>query len=531
MPAVRRGLPEVLHGHQELDRRVRWAHVAEVPNLQGELNGNELILTTGIGPGIDARQQRKYVRQLVAHQAAALVIEIGTVYPSGVPAAILQEAMDGSLPVIALHRRVPFVDLTEAVHVALIELQNQGVRRSAEIQDEFLDLLVEGGGTRDVLNALAARIGNPVVFENAGRQLIAHVTHQADDDLTLAAWDSYSLRGEGTRTGVGALEAEVFVLGRIAGRLIALEVDGPLDELAQITLTRAATMVSLELRRRHYEEQLQAESRGLFLADLSRGAMTEHDAAHRAAAQGFTPRPGQMLPVVASWRSGRWQSLGATMERAWAALLPTLKQACSMHSRAVIIGQADADLLAVLDVDQREIDTGYLGGLAESIRRALERRGLDIDDLTIAFGPSELTWSALAPALRATCSAAGVARALPPRPWHDARRSSVADFIFAIRSSPELLHFIDRQLGALLGVDKRRSRALLDTLETYLAKGGRVTETARALHLERQSLYSRLRKIEALLDVDLGDGDVFLSLHLACRARQLLGEFGQEDWA
>ena len=56
-----------------------------------------------------------------------------------------------------------------------------------------------------------------------------------------------------------------------------------------------------------------------------------------------------------------------------------------------------------------------------------------------------------------------------------------------------------RRLGPLIDHDAKRKSKLLPTLETYLAHGGRKAETARAMHLERQSLYHRLGRIEALL--------------------------------
>ena len=65
-----------------------------------------------------------------------------------------------------------------------------------------------------------------------------------------------------------------------------------------------------------------------------------------------------------------------------------------------------------------------------------------------------------------------------------------------------------------------RGRVLLETLEAYLAAGGRKAEAARALHLERQSLYLRLQRIEEALGVSLDDEDVMLGLHLAVRARR-----------
>ena len=66
-----------------------------------------------------------------------------------------------------------------------------------------------------------------------------------------------------------------------------------------------------------------------------------------------------------------------------------------------------------------------------------------------------------------------------------------------------------------------RSRPpLLPTLETYLAHAGRKAETARELHLNRQTLYNRLARIGELLGTDLDDPQTVLALSLALRARR-----------
>ena len=115
---------------------------------------------------------------------------------------------------------------------------------------------------------------------------------------------------------------------------------------------------------------------------------------------------------------------------------------------------------------------------------------------------------------------AGAATALAPRRWYDARRPGVTDLLHDLRDTPELDAFVDEQLGPLLEGGSARQRALLETLEAYLAAGGRKAQAARALHLERQSLYLRLRRIEELLGVSLADEDAVLGLHLAVRARR-----------
>jgi len=77
-------------------------------------------------------------------------------------------------------------------------------------------------------------------------------------------------------------------------------------------------------------------------------------------------------------------------------------------------------------------------------------------------------------------------------------------------------------LGPLLAVGGDRGRDLLETLEAFLHCGGRKTEAAAVLGIERQSLYHRLSRIESILDINLKDGDSALALHLAVMIRRLL---------
>jgi DNA-binding PucR family transcriptional regulator len=76
------------------------------------------------------------------------------------------------------------------------------------------------------------------------------------------------------------------------------------------------------------------------------------------------------------------------------------------------------------------------------------------------------------------------------------------------------------QLEPLERLGQARGETAIRTLATYLDCQGSVAATARALHLHNAVSY-RLRRITALLGVDLDDPDERLALHLACRARLL----------
>jgi DNA-binding PucR family transcriptional regulator len=66
-----------------------------------------------------------------------------------------------------------------------------------------------------------------------------------------------------------------------------------------------------------------------------------------------------------------------------------------------------------------------------------------------------------------------------------------------------------------------RGETAIRTLAAYLDEQGSIVRTASVLHLHRNAVTYRLRRIIDLLGVDLDDPDQRLALQLACRARLL----------
>ncbi|MGW3099179.1 PucR family transcriptional regulator [Streptomyces sp. NPDC001102] len=117
---VRAAEPELLAGHAALDRPVRWVHSSEVYEGANFLDGGELLLTNGFGltdAGDEVR--RRYVRELAARGAAGLAVEVGRSLPH-MPGEVVDEAHRLGLPLLALHRVVPFVRITEAANRAIV---------------------------------------------------------------------------------------------------------------------------------------------------------------------------------------------------------------------------------------------------------------------------------------------------------------------------------------------------------------------------------------------------------------------------
>jgi purine catabolism regulator len=123
---VRAAEPELLAGEGALDRPVRWVHSSEVYEGANYLDGGELLLTNGFGlangsglTDADEEVRRRYVRELAARGAAGLAVEVGRALPS-MPAEVIDEARRLGMPLLALHRVVPFVRITEAANRAIV---------------------------------------------------------------------------------------------------------------------------------------------------------------------------------------------------------------------------------------------------------------------------------------------------------------------------------------------------------------------------------------------------------------------------
>jgi sugar diacid utilization regulator len=77
------------------------------------------------------------------------------------------------------------------------------------------------------------------------------------------------------------------------------------------------------------------------------------------------------------------------------------------------------------------------------------------------------------------------------------------------------------QLAPLERLGPARGETAIRTLAAYLDQQGSIVRTAGVLHLHRNAVAYRLRRITDLLGVDLDDPDQRLALQLACRARLL----------
>ncbi|QIB46620.1 PucR family transcriptional regulator [Streptomyces aureoverticillatus] len=524
LPGLRGGLPEVVTGADRLQRTVRWVHAGEVPNIASLLKGGELLLTTGLGLGTRPAEQRAFVRDLAERGIAALVVELGPRF-SRLPAALVDTARAAGLPLVQLHREVPFVTVTEEVHTEIVNGHYALLRRAEEVHRRCTDALLSGGGVPQVLSVLAEFSGNAVFLETADGQLLyaAGATSACADPLQV--WEGLRGRPEDrAEPPAGTVLVDVPGGGPGAGsvraRLVLLAVESALLPVHRIAAERAASSLAVVLMQARQEEELAARGRGDFLTDLAEGRITADDAPAQARVLGFKPGASPLLPMVMRIpdglpTGGGWAVLARAVSEELASVgVPVLLGVRPVEGRVpLLLGlRAEAERAAVAD------------RVAAALRAGAERAGMrragappPVVVVGVAGG-----WAAAASGLRHAAETATAAQGLPDRAWYDARRLDIDLLLWRLHQhdTAALAAFVDRAIGPLRDHDQRSKPPLLPTLQTYLAHAGRKAETARELHLNRQTLYNRLARIGELLGTDLDDPQTVLALSLALRARR-----------
>ncbi|MFF7186961.1 PucR family transcriptional regulator [Streptomyces sp. NPDC008222] len=521
LPGLRSGLPEVLAGADRLHRTVRWVHAGEVPNIASLLKGGELLLTTGYGLGTRPADQRAFVRTLAERGIAALVVELGPRF-TRLPAALVETARAAGLPLVQLHREVPFVTVTEEIHTEIVNGHYALLQRAEEVHRRCTEALLCGGGVPQVLQILADFGGNPVFLETAdGRLLYAAGTGPADTD-PLQVWEG--LRGQHKDTPpAGTVIVDVPGggpgTGSVRARLVLLPVAAPVAPVHRIAAERAAGSLAVVLMQARQEEELAARGRGDFLTDLAEGRITAEDAPAQARVLGFKPGGGPLLPVVMRLADGPAPGGGG-----WAVLARAVAEELGSVGVPVLLGvrPVEGRVPLLLGLRSESERSAVADRVAAALRAGVERAGMQrpgarppVVVVGVAGG-----WAAASAGLRHAAETATAAQGLPERPWHDARRLDIDLLLWRLRDHPDLAAFVDRAIGPLRDHDHRSRPPLLPTLETYLAHAGRKAETARELHLNRQTLYNRLARIGELLGTDLDDPQTVQALSLALRARR-----------
>ncbi|MDP4511593.1 PucR family transcriptional regulator [Nonomuraea turcica] len=171
---VRRMGLRLLAGPTSLTAVVRWVAVSELADPTPYLEGDELLLTTGMRLEADVS---RYVARLVARGVAGLGFGVGVSHEE-VPPALVEAADQAGLPLLEVPRETPFIAIGKAVSELLAAEQYEEITRAFAAQGRLTRAALRPEGMHAVIDRLAKEVGGwAALLDETGE--VRHATRGA----------------------------------------------------------------------------------------------------------------------------------------------------------------------------------------------------------------------------------------------------------------------------------------------------------------------------------------------------------------
>jgi purine catabolism regulator len=475
-------LAQELESLEGRDRSVVGAHVLEVPNPLRYVPPEWILLSTGMRLFRKPAAQRLFIAELAEGGIAALGFGVGVAFDRP-PSALMEEARTRDFPVFVVPEEMPFRDIIRFVDAQRLGHDLHALRRSITIHDRLLAAITQSDPEPAVTTRLARMLRCKVsLFDSFGS-----VVTTSDSSATQRQWNQLKAidvgaSGSDVYRRDGLFAASIAVDGVTLQWLVATTNDTSLEELVVERSIREATalLTTFQTLHRSRERSLTRQRSELLLAtiDVSVDVFKSKEPISVLVARGRElsvdlQSPGRIVALLPRGAVDLDAASDALETHLSQLRLPSLL--ARREGRLLLRVPVDFPVSSLLQVDQIR---GWSIGAG--------RAALGVQDLRRSFLDAELAVK-------------------------EAQRNGPGSFVE--QSTMRLVSWLLAQADP----DDARARAaevmkplaghsdLMATLRTYFASEMSVSDTARTLHLHKNSLRYRLRRIEHLMSRDLHD--------------------------
>ncbi len=554
---------KLLGGAGGLQRQVTWAATMHTrPPAFEALRGGELALlslsTLSALQEVDSSLTLAKVVQSLDEAAVAGVAVAGleeTRLSADAEQAIAL-ADKGALPLIALPRQPPLQAIERDIIAFVVSHQGGIEQRAAEVYQELLTLSLGRAGLREMIERLAVSVHKVALLEDANAGLLnaafpsdlEWANRQALERL-IAAHPARALfagspaappgapgqrglhalieRQDFSALGLARLVTPIRLSHGVAGYFSLVDRSQQVDALDRLILAQVAPLIALELARVEELAEVQQRLHGDVFDELLAGTATDYRQALARARQLGHDLSGSALVLVAAARQMEPPDEAVQQE---APEIPLWARRMMAEAEYFFPGvwarmRSTGELVLLVPVEpearQDELLPRFKSRLNELLARVEPWRAQE--GLSIGVGRRAQTIEALPRSYQEARQALMIGRRLfAGQPVTYFGELGVYRLLFHLRDTEDVQAFYEEVLGPLLEYDRRTENELVDTLETYFACNGNLSEAARQLHLHRNSLLYRLERIQEVLQADLEDADTRLSLQVALKMRHTL---------
>ncbi|MGH4001462.1 MAG: helix-turn-helix domain-containing protein, partial [Pseudonocardiaceae bacterium] len=427
-----------------------------------------------------------------------------------VPRALIDSCDAQGLPLVALIREVRFAAVIQEVGERIVAGQLAELRDAQRVHETFTELSIAEAGPDAILEAIQRLSGGAVVLETEQHQVLDYLSGPGSIAEFLADWSARSRLVE-IETRSTWDEANGWLLTWIGkrdrgwGRLVVQLAEPPSQAMVAAIERAAAALALHRLHDRQRDSALRRTHHELVLGLMA--DPTSEDLLRRCALAGLPTERRQLVGLTLRSRTADLspsthtvrldEVIAATVHAAHESRLPAL--VCEM----------DRDVRALVSVP---LSTDSRRAIEKMAGRIHQRHAVVIGAGRPALGPAAIGRT-LREAYHVFQSVHGRDRT-SGRAVHWLEDVHLRGLLAMLGDDERLRMFADRELDVLQGQDGGDDR-LIDAVRALLRHPTSKSQAAASLHVSRPVFYDRIAKAARLLDADLDDPEIRVSLQVA----------------
>ena len=515
---------QLVAGGVGLDRRVTWATRmrARLPAFE-RVRGGELALL--------ALSQLHRLDETLPHLLTSLhkegvaAIAIATSSLEGIEKETLSLADQLHLPLILLPLTAPLEEIEREVITFIVSFRSENERKATEITHQLMQLSVQGAGLQGICDSLAKTCNKWVIVQDADQELRCKAAPSDSETQTLPA----SLTDENLlNKGLRRITVPILIRHESVGYLSLIGKDIDFDYFERLILGQVTPILALEFARERDRNEVESRYSAEALMDVLQGNYQQTDEIlTRARLLGFDLLVPQLVAIFeigqneTEYPASSFQHLWSKrirheLQRIW----PT--SWISFEARRVLALLPINESTGTIESDFETTISTRIDRVKARLQQGRISNG-SMPTITVGIGRVAKDIQQISHSYREAQQALEIGRRLfGEGKIHYFARLGIYRLLFHLYGHQELSDFYQETLGPLVESDSRSNNALIETLECFFNCNGNLSETARTMHLHRNSLLYRLGRIEELLGQSLEDPELRLSLLIALKIRHML---------
>ena len=500
----------LLGGQDGLNREIEVVSVMEVPDAYSWVLGGELVLTAFFSVMSEPGKQAQVIETMARKGAAGIVIFYVGTYCQSIDSSLVDKANQLGFPLFqALDVRMAYADVIGPIMAELsLRKLATDISRATHAFDPPSDLSTP----RSLLKLLSERLGSTVVLVDS--QFVLREKHMpvggqdARADLIEAWRIKYKYRAQQYYSAMDDIvEIEADSTTAVLLAPIPSGWNKPPDYVLVICKPGVSSdkgrlmfmsVVMSMYKVLFYKEELgtsESPSRNSYITDLLTGKLTSADVIiEKGKSVGLDMQSKRRVFVLG------WKTFGPAVDRMCQNLLAQTEHVCFKgHNRLVVLSEP-----STVDPD----DTHRLRQELLRIWVLSGKPGWDVG-FVIGIGSRQPAVEFLLRSYKEACDALRLHRVLsskldyygePPLVFYESM--GWLSMVEELAVNPVHRGSMHTLLAPIREYDEKYGGQLLKTMLVYLWEGCSITKSASRLHVHRNTLNYRLRKIRDLLSED-----------------------------